>query len=206
MIIGLHGPKECGKNTAAQLLTDYYYPKGYEIKELSFAKKLKASALEALEIHETEEISYEKIADLLKQDGKIHVNIPGLNWVDEDDNPIGSSFAITGREYLQYYGTEAHREIFGQDFWVDAALPKDYVDNPASLTLVTDVRFPNEAERIKKLNGRIIQIVRPGYGEGDAHASEKPLPLDLIDATVSNGAGFQELQDSLVTIVGEWLK
>ena len=30
---------------------------------------------------------------------------------------------MTFREFLQRYGTEAHRDVFGKDFWLEYTLP-----------------------------------------------------------------------------------
>jgi len=38
---------------------------------------------------------------------------------------IAIEHSITGRQALQRYGTEGHRDVFGEDFWVDALLPVD---------------------------------------------------------------------------------
>lgn len=106
---------------------------------------------------------------------------------------------ISGRTFLQRYGTEAHRDLFGDDFWVDALLPleikKFHGDEarwqknfPTSdIAVITDVRFENEAERIRDLGGQVWRIDRPDLPETeDQHASEQALPISMVDVVVPN--------------------
>jgi hypothetical protein len=52
--------------------------------------------------------------------------------------------------------------------------------------VISDVRFPNEAEAITNAGGAVIRISRPGAGEGDSHASETPLPNYLVTFELAN--------------------
>ena len=53
------------------------------------------------------------------------------------------------RELLQLMGTQAMRETFGPDIWVKS-LTKNIIDTHPQKVVVTDIRFDNEAEWIKK--------------------------------------------------------
>jgi hypothetical protein len=53
--------------------------------------------------------------------------------------------------------------------WVDAAF-RDY--DPEVPTVVTDVRFPNEIEKIRALGGVIVRIDRAGHQAANGHVSE----------------------------------
>jgi len=62
------------------------------------------------------------------------------------------------RFLLQQWGTEFRREQ-DPDYWVDYGL--DYIaklDTPESLWCVTDVRFANEAEAIKRVGGKVVLV------------------------------------------------
>lgn len=72
------------------------------------------------------------------------------------------------REYLQRLGTEGGRTHINDSVWVDAVLNKPH----AARLVIPDVRFPNEAEAIKKRGGIIVRIHREGYFPVNAHASE----------------------------------
>jgi hypothetical protein len=79
------------------------------------------------------------------------------------------------RRLLQRIGTEAGREMFGEDVWVDRAFRKL---NQAYLgdgmpCVFTDVRFQNEADAIAHRGGKLIRIHRPGVGPVNNHISDQ---------------------------------
>jgi hypothetical protein len=144
---------------------------------------LKVSALAALGIDTADPLG---VCDKLKEEGHIR-------W---SYGPPSEHGDITGREYLQKYGTEAHRDVFGQNFWVNVCLPEGFI-HAAQVVVVTDVRFPNEAERIHELGGHVWQIIRPSKDERDAHASEQPLDERLIDGIIHNDGNLDDLKKSV---------
>jgi hypothetical protein len=93
------------------------------------------------------------------------------------------------REFLQNFGTQMGRYTFGEPFWVDLALP----DFPVVDTVITDVRFDNEAARILKFGGAVYEITRPGY-EPDGHVSEEPIDRDLIDGVIHNDGHLEKFR------------
>ena len=68
--------------------------------------------------------------------------------------------------------------------------------------LITDVRFPNEAQTITYLGGQVIQIDRPSLVTKDQHKSEEPLPKELIDFVIVNDKGLKELKGKVLDILG----
>lgn len=182
MIIGLSGKKSSGKNTVGE-----YLERAYGFQCISFAAKLKESAAALFDIPPW-------VWDALKNDPSATVRL-------STDSP-GQVHDMTVRTFLQRYGTEAHRDVFGDDFWVDALLGDKrqaletedgqivgYIANDKiqrNNYAVTDARFDNELRAIRQLGGKNIYIERPGTDETDTHASElKPSP-DLIDVTLYN--------------------
>jgi dephospho-CoA kinase len=87
------------------------------------------------------------------------------------------------RELLQRMGTEVGRQMFGENVWIDLALKKA---QGLDKIVFTDVRFPNEAEAIRKLGGKIIRIEREGVNAINSHISEKPISLELVDQIIHN--------------------
>jgi len=104
-------------------------------------------------------------------------------------------YQMTIREYLQRYGTESHREVFGTDFWVDMALPID-TDHSDKLLVVTDVRFPNEATRVKDLGGQVWKIERETETAHGDHPSEQDLD-QWVDVFVDNTGSLYDLRQTL---------
>lgn len=196
MIIGMHGQARVGKDTAYQILETELHD--VPVFHKSFAYKLKSSAAAALGVTD-DPITF---CDRLKEDGVVSFRI--------DTDPYAQTHDITGREYLQKFGTEAHRRIFDTNFWVDQCLPVDYPYDSDSLTVVTDVRFENEAERIHDLGGQVWHIRRPDVETDDAHASEQVLPSEMLDVVIWNDGTLDEYADKVITtfemMVQVWLR
>ena len=88
------------------------------------------------------------------------------------------------RDLLQRLGTEGGRDVLGPNVWIDATFARI---TTRGRYVVTDVRFDNEAERIRALGGHVYRIVRPGVGPINAHATEAGISEHLIAGTITNG-------------------
>lgn len=170
-IIGLSGWARNGKDTVAEHLIANY---GY--KQISFAAPMK-EALYRLNPKIT-------INNVVGTPVRTGVDIYG--W--DDLKTRGPEI----RELLQRFGTEVGREMFGEDFWVNAAI--DSIPD-GSRVVVSDVRYPNEADAVKKLGGEVWRVVRPGYGAANDHASEHALNDYNFDYIIDNNAGVETLYD-----------
>lgn len=190
MILGLNGLMRAGKDTVAERLAVL---SPVRVERVSYAAKLKESVSKLFDI------SLDDI-EVWKNKPEAHVSIgmvvDGLGFI-----PWPKSTTITFRHFLQRYGTEAHRNTFGQDFWLDAALPldKDYSD---ALYVVTDMRFPNEMGRIKQLGGTTALVIGPeGTRSPDGHVSETILPCDIRIQNTIRDDGFEALDAALRPIL-----
>lgn len=182
MIIGMHGRLQAGKDTAMQRLAYLLAPN--PVVHVSYARKLKESvaALLGITLAEIEE---------WKTNPKVRVTL----WDTSETPDMGPYAEFNFREFLQRYGTESHRDVFGEDFWLDQALPldKNYTD---AMYVVTDARFPNELARVKELGGVTVRIDGPLEFTGQ-HRSETQHECDfVIDNTVRND-DFRELDYQL---------
>lgn len=195
-VLGLTGKMGAGKNECARRLA-LLAP----VVEVSFAAKLKESAAALLGC---------SIADLerWKNDAEMCIELRS-GW----GLPTAPSLSI--RSFLQRYGTEAHRDVFGLDFWLDAALPIPWVDVTSfgsepqraqggyddRLYVVTDVRFENEAQRVRELGGHVVRVIGPNEHTG-GHASEQDLAD--VDFTIDNrerGDSFDSLDRQLREVI-----
>lgn len=186
MIIGFHGCKGVGKDTAAQFLIDTY---GFQ--KVSFAGILK-EAVAALFNITVEMVDQLKLADSIGTKGHVILQIDGIVEYDYD-----------WREFLQRFGTEMGREVFGSNFWVDQW--EDYLYRNSIQEddiVVADVRFRNEAAKIQEMGGTVVKIDRPGH-EPDGHASEEPLPTIMIDRYIHNNGSINDLNVSVFDLYKE---
>lgn len=183
MIIGLNGRLKAGKDTTYAIIKELLEPE-HQVIQISFAKALKLSAAASIG------------SDVASLD----------NWKNDEEayfiRPDRTKF--TSREYLQWYGTEAHRELFGDNFWVDVALPLSGKYSPPpfravdmryerAIYVVTDMRFPNEAERVLKLGGRTVKVVRETETKFAAHASEQNID-HMIQYFLDNTTTLEDLR------------
>lgn len=137
-----------------------------------------------------------------------------------DENPAGElpDGQITGREYLQNFGNEA-RNVFGDTFWIDQVLPQPsphpardvrVSDNSVALEAkypdvdvlcITDLRYPNEAQRVNALGGTVWEVLRPGTAS-DGHVSETPLPAGLVYQQILNVGSLDDLTAEVKIALG----
>lgn len=202
-LIALNGRKLSGKDTAFKILRDAN--PNLTFLRTSFADKLKLSGVRALgyTFDTGEMLSAVAAADYIKDNCSV--------VVQRDDT--GRAVAkVTGREFWQYYGTEAHRDVFGLDFWLDQvfSLPEgdrwdDTMDEWLSslypnvdVVVETSCRFPNEAQRILDLGGEIWEInADERLGPRDAHDSDKALPREYITLTIPNNGTLEQFTHGL---------
>jgi hypothetical protein len=59
--------------------------------------------------------------------------------------------------------------------------------------IITDTRFPNEAEAIKKADGIIIRVDRPGVKPINPHPSETGLDDWKFDYVINNDGSLKDL-------------
>lgn len=196
MLLGLTGTAQAGKDTAYQRLVELF--PGLLVERLAFADKLYASAAASLGVDEA-------VLRATKTDPGARVQLVLPHPSRSDDYPVTVLGDVSVRGYLQLFGTEGHRDIFGTDFWVSQVTPT----HEGRLVCITDVRFPNEADHVHAIGGHVVRIFGPGEVGPQAeaergHASEAGLPLDAINFQVDNTKrddGFKALDFQLARIV-----
>jgi len=116
------------------------------------------------------------------------------------------------RQMLQHLGTDFARK-FNPDIWAHKLVEKLEAENPLPGAVITDVRFPNEAELIKyRLQGILIEINRPtNYDISDSvdnHVSESAVSFiakHLIQFTVENNQSLEQFNSIITQIADEIL-
>jgi hypothetical protein len=112
------------------------------------------------------------------------------------------ALGMTRRSALQKMGS-AVRDTLGEDTWVNRTI-RGWIAQGQQPTVITDVRYPNEASAIKAQGGIIVRIVRPGSGlkgEQGAHESERGLDDSLVDIEIVNDGTLGELAAEALKVV-----
>lgn len=194
MIIGFHGCKGVGKDTAGAFLVEEM-----EFTKVAFADVLKEAVANLFDI------PVHEVDDLKDSPAYVELNV---DWQDQYiSRPSGGSLVgwsrIPWREFLQRFGTEMGRNTFGQGFWVQQWEEYLYRNSIQEDNIVaTDVRFQNEASKIQSMGGTIVEIIRQGH-EPDGHESEEPLPRILVDAQIINNGTIDELKVDVYNLYKE---
>lgn len=209
-IIGISGKIGSGKDTVGgiiQLMQAVDHLNDEQVARVVSDSRLMASFDMR---HKNWEIK--KYADKLKLIAEILTGIPRINFENQDfkksllgeewgtvgPNPLNSiePFAdvkfknlMSVREFLQKLGTEGLRNNLHENVWVNALFSE--FDPASSKWLITDVRFQNEADAIKKLGGIVVRIDR-GMDTG-THPSETSLDDYKFDYTITNKGSLNDL-------------
>ena len=140
LVISLSGFKGSGKDTAALLMRS-----NMPFESLSFAAPLK-EALAAMFGWPRE------MLDGTTPESRAWRETPDIYWSDQ----LGHT--VTPRFVLQHFGTDVVRQHMLDNFWI-AAVQKQ-IENSNSNIIVTDARFPNELDMVRKLGGITVRIKR----------------------------------------------
>jgi hypothetical protein len=133
-------------------------------------------------------------ADALKKDlAELIKNKHDLDYAAIESEP---SLKEKFRPLLVSYGC-VMRE-FDEDVWVNRALANREFNH--CVTLVTDVRFPNETRKIKALGGYYIEIDANIAPANETEALYSPQMKGLADYKIKNNFDSKFIQD-LVDLV-----
>lgn len=112
-------------------------------------------------------------------------------WQARKEDPI-PALGVSPRRMMQTLGTEWGRELVNPDFWL--LMAKQRLLNNGPGMVVTDVRFPNEADWVRK-HGLLIHVLRPDAKEIEAHTSESGVEINRdTDLQLFNTGTLDELQ------------
>jgi hypothetical protein len=100
------------------------------------------------------------------------------------------------RRLLQKMGTEGIRAELGKDVFLESALGRI----GEGLTVITDLRFDNEAKAVRRLGGVIVRVERPGVETATHHSSERESELLREDYRFENDGDVAKI-DGLVSFL-----
>jgi hypothetical protein len=213
-IIGAFGYAGSGKDTVGKLI-QYNMSRGSRIpiEELISDYKNHEWWLE-----EKSGWEIKKWAGKLKYIATVLTGIPTSKFEDQEfkKTNLGPEWGMTVRDLLQRLGTEAMREGLHTNVWVNA-LMADYKPGPfypdvpaedhAKLPnwIITDTRFPNEAQAIKDKGGMVIKVDRPGVGPVNGHPSEDALKDYNFDYVIHNDGSINDLDNKVIEFINNYI-
>ncbi|MCP1487967.1 hypothetical protein J3D48_004280 [Pseudomonas fluorescens] len=171
LLIGLAGLARSGKDTAAQHLVNHHGFQAY-----AFADPLR--------------------------DGLMHIlNLSPCDFEGEQKEQQLPWLGRSPRQLMQSLGTEWGRNNVHPEFWLLlAAQNLDLLarthDNARGF-VVSDIRFENEAEFIRKRGGRVIHLQRHGAQHVNPHISENGIEIQPRDIVITNNGSIDDLQKHL---------
>lgn len=169
-IIALAGKRGAGKDSVAEIIMNAQPGKWRVVK---FAEKLKTI---------TSMLTGYPIEDMYSQSGK------GIFLQD---------YGMTIGEFQQKLGTEAVRDNLHTNAWVLSAFA-DVAEGEN--ILITDCRFPNEMEEVRKRGGLVVRVEGDPLkkrGDGtrdDNHPSETALDDADFNITINNNGSLERLK------------
>jgi hypothetical protein len=204
MIIGIVGLIEAGKGAVGDILID-----DFDYTRISWADPLKDSVA----------LKFGWPRELLEGDTK-----ESRKFREKKDEywsaHLGRDF--TPRLALQIEGTEAGRNIYGEDMWVAVAAKRmERSDIESHRFVIPDTRFPNEIKYIRENRGIVVRVKRGPEPEWyrtaeiantttveflkssmreeypDVHYSEWAWVGSEFDATIENDGNLEELTSKI---------
>jgi hypothetical protein len=177
---------------------------GWEIKKWAGKLKVVASMLTGIPKHKFEDQEFKKTN--LGSEWDVLENTP--RYTEKGSYYTQKNIPMTVRDFLQKLGTDGLRDNLHENVWVNA-LMADYegtydIDTDRTIWpnwIITDTRFPNEAEAISKANGIIIRVERPGVKPINDHPSEVSLDNWNFDHTIKNDSSVEALAEKVKQIL-----
>lgn len=171
LLIGLTGRARSGKSTAAEHLVGTYLLEHY-----AFADPLRDGLMAIFNLDPTD----------FEGDRKEQP----LAWLDRSP-----------RQLMQSMGTEWARNTVHPDVWVKLGEQNlDYMNKALGAVLgfvISDVRFENEAELIRRRGGTVIHISRSDAKAVTPHISEAGIAVRQDDLILRNNSTVDEFLRSL---------
>lgn len=189
-LLGLVGRARSGKDTVASFLIAEAAFTRY-----AFADPLKAAALALDPLVGSPALP----GDLAPLRGvRLSTAIDAIGWERAKDT------IPEVRRTLQRLGS-AMRDEVDEQTWTRATLDRvvEHVSSDAGPVVVTDVRYPNEADAIRLLGGRVVRVLRPSHHlpATGLHVSETALDDYEADAVIVNDADLDTLRARTLEVV-----
>lgn len=172
-LIGITGKKRAGKDTVAARLIEAHGFTRFAFADIMKEFAFRLDPLIPWGSTDTLHRNLDRLSDIVRVDG----------WEKAKENP-------EVRRLLQALGDDAGRTLFGENFWIDRTFAEIedfyYGLGYHAPVVITDVRYPNEADAIRERGGIIVRVVRPGLESSDTHRSEVAMDGYAATHTIRN--------------------
>lgn len=185
IVLGLTGYAQTGKDTAAGFLVD----KGWT--RLSFADALRQGVYALNPIV--------GVASTYEDDALIDHWLRVQDIIDTLGYEKAKATYPEYRELLQRFGTDVGRDIFGESFWTDRVVTQ--IHNGGKY-VISDVRFPNEAEVVRSFGGKVWRIRREGTGAVNSHISDTGIDSLVVDGVIPNTGSMDHFRELVLMAAG----
>ncbi len=187
IIIGLGGHAGSGKDTIGNQLV-----KILNGQRFAFADELKNTAYD---INPLIDIKIKHRYYILYKKEPVYLRniVDQLGWDEAKKHP-------EVRRFLQRFGTEGCREHFGYNIWTNTLwnnVEKLDINQPI---IITDSRFDNEIQSIKKHHGHLIWLKRNGIGPVNSHVSDNNTEY-LFDYIVENNSTPDNVAKEIIQLL-----
>lgn len=171
-VIGLTGRARSGKDTVAAILIDT----GLARYQYGLADPIRA---------------------MLK--AGLRIDMDAADWQQRKEEAL-AHLGVTPRRLMQTLGTEWGRNLVHENVWIGEA--QQTLAALGQGMVISDVRFPNEAEWIRKIGGRIIHVHRRDAPPVEAHSSEGGVSFTDNDRLLDNSGTLDELRTKVLALFG----
>ena len=190
-LIGIAGYPESGKDTAASFL----YHRGWKVIECSDALKRALLALNpivCMSLHRLPGLESQVTQQPMFFHEFFHEHCQ-RDWGKAKKNP-------EVRRLLQHLGTEAGRDIHGEDCWIKKIMEQVdfYIEDKH---VITGVRFQNEMDAITKRGGLMIWIDRES-SKPLAHQADNTAWVREHCLVVDNNGTVEDLETKILVAAG----
>lgn len=178
ILLGLTGPAGCGKDTVADLLRIHH--------------------------------SFEKIAlaDPIKRGLEAMFGWQKHQWLDREwKERVQPEIGFSPRKAMQTLGTGWGRNL-NDEIWIKVCTQRinklmgTYMFHGHKGIVVSDIRFENEADMIRKNGGILIHLSRQDIPQVRHHESENGVEFHRTDFLVQNNGTIDELMTHIRWTVG----